>query len=255
MLEKSSTNSHSLEDLAKQNDPLYIEQLKQHEQLQQLQKQFVEKEHSEREEEWLRRELLAQKQFRREEQKRMAKEKLEEELRQQQEERLKQQEEALQRRKENIRKQAEQAAKEFEESMQFMENYLEDYSVKTPPRLQKSLESRPGEALCEFYTKTNCCRFAAVCVYNHQMPILSNIILIKHFFHHSVLDNHRHLEYSAAEEHLEVSEEDFQQDYEEFCADVWPELEYFGVIVNFRTARNKLAHMRGHVFVEYQDKR
>lgn len=64
-----------------------------------------------------------------------------------------------------------------------------------------------------------------------------------------------HKEYASAEEHLELTEQDLRHDYDEFFNDVVEELRKFGTIVNFRTVRNTLEHLRGHVFVEYTNER
>jgi len=64
-----------------------------------------------------------------------------------------------------------------------------------------------------------------------------------------------HTEYSSGEEQLELTEQDLRSDYDEFFNDAVEELEKFGTIVNFRTVRNTLEHLRGHVFVEYTNER
>ncbi|XP_013099312.2 U2 small nuclear ribonucleoprotein auxiliary factor 35 kDa subunit-related protein 2 isoform X2 [Stomoxys calcitrans] len=243
------------EELQKQNDPSYKQWLEHQEHMEERQRIAYEKEQQENEEQWLRRELLAQKQFQREQQMRLAEEKAQEELREQQYKKLKELEEAKKRQQEERQRKAKEAAKELEETIKICDEYLQDPGMATPTRMQGYIETRPGEKQCEFYKKTQCCRFGYHCSHSHTRPLLSNIILIRNFFQHRLLDQQQHEEYSSAEEQLEMGEGDLRSDYDEFCADVWPELEQFGEIVNFRTARNVQPHARGTVFVEYKDKR
>lgn len=214
-----------------------------------------EKEQQEQEEEWLRRELLAQKQFRKEQIKRKAEEAKLEEERLKQEQYIKEQEDAHRKKLEILKLQAEKAAKEFDSILQCMQQYLDENSMRTPPRLEQFVQSRPAEKSCEFYDKTNCCRFGLACSFNHRRPLLAKIIVIRHFFHHPLLEQHEHEEYSNADSSLELNERDLRDSYDEFCEDVWPVLQEYGAIINFRTVRNTQPHLRGHVFVEYAEKR
>lgn len=242
-------------ELEKLKDPFYKLWLEQQEDIKRQQQINEEKKHQEQEELWLRRELLAQKQFRKDELLRKAQEAKLEEERLKQAEELKIQQEAHQKKREAIKLQAEKVAKEFDDIMMSMKHYLEDVTMKTPTRLNISVESRPGNKACEFFEKTNCCRFDPGCTFNHVKPLLAKIILIKHFFQHPLLEPQEHEEYSRSDSDLELNERDLREAYDEFCEDVWPVLEEFGTIVNFRTIRNIHAHLRGHVFVEYADKR
>lgn len=214
-----------------------------------------EEENQEQEEKWLRRELLAQKQFQKEKiERKIIETKLEEE-RLKQEQDLKEQQEALRKKHEAMKLQAEKAALEFDSVLQCMQQYLDDSYMKTPPRLAFFVESRPTEKACAIYEKTNCCRFGITCSFNHRRPILAKIIVIRHFFQHPLLEQQEHEEYSRADSGLELNERDLRDYYDEFCEDVWPVLEEYGKIINFRTVRNTQQHLRGHVFVEYADKR
>ncbi|KAM7353378.1 uncharacterized protein ACRADG_005456 isoform 2-T3 [Cochliomyia hominivorax] len=236
----------------KLKDPLYKSWLEQQEAQHQL---AEENERRHQEELWLRRELLAQQQFKRDEQKRLAEEAKLEAERFKQEEELKRLEEVRQKRREEIKLQAEAAAKEFEDVLTCMQTYLDDSTMKTPSRLESFVQSRPGEKSCDFFDKTNCCRFGIACSFNHKRPLLAKIIMIKHFFQHPLLEQEEHEEYARSDSKLELNERDLRDSYDEFCEDVWPVLEEFGSIVNFRTVRNIQAHLRGHVFVEYEEKR
>ncbi|XP_075153492.1 uncharacterized protein LOC142227059 isoform X2 [Haematobia irritans] len=243
------------EEIERLKDPTYKQWLEHQEHLEEMKRKDEEREREEMEENWLRRELLAQKQFQKEKLKRLAEEKIEEERRQKQLEELKEREEAKTRQREEMQRKTEEATRDLEETVQICDQYLEDICMLTPPKLKGFLETRPGEKVCEFYRKTQCCRFGFRCSHNHTRPLLSRIILIRHFFQHRLLDHCLHEEYSSAEENLEMGEGDLKIDYQEFCYDVWPVLEQFGEIVNFRTVRNRLPNAKGNVFVEYKDKR
>lgn len=242
-------------ELEKLKDPLYKSWLEQQDFLQQQQELAEEKDRQQQEELWLRRELLAQQQFRRDALKKQAEEDKLKAERLKQEEELKRQEEQRRKRQEALKLQAELAAKEFEDVMTCMQNYLDNDKMRTPKRLEYCVESRPGEKSCDFFDKTNCCRFGAACSFNHKRPLLSKILIIKHFFQHPLLEQQEQEEYAKCDSELEFSERDLRDAYDEFCEDVWPVLEEFGCIVNFRAVRNVYAHLRGHVFVEYEEKR
>ncbi|KNC31317.1 hypothetical protein FF38_14302 [Lucilia cuprina] len=242
-------------ELEKLKDPLYKTKMEQQEQLEQQQQREEASERQLQEELWLRRELLAQEQFKRDELKRQEEEaKLIAELIKKEEE-LKRQEEVRRKKREELNLRAEREAKEFEDLMLCMQQYLEDSSMKTPERLDRCMETKSGEKPCEFFLKTNSCRFGSVCSFNHKRPLLAKTLLIRHFFQHPLLEQQKHEEYSRSDSELELSERDLRDAYDEFCGDVWPVLEEFGTIVNFRAVRNVQSHFRGNVFVEYADKR
>ncbi|XP_073827556.1 uncharacterized protein isoform X2 [Musca autumnalis] len=216
-----------------------------------MKRQAEEQQNKELEALWLLRENLAQKQFQNEKEKRLAEEKAKAELLDMQFKQLQAQEAILQKQREIIEKQTEEAAKYLAEIAFECQQYLENPGMKTPTKLKILCESRPGQRHCEFYKKTHCCRFGAACGLNHIRPMLSRVIVIRNFFQHALFEKRVH---KADDRQLEFSEEDLQKDYFEFCTDVWPELEQFGKIINFRTTRNR--HPRGgHVFVEYEEKR
>lgn len=187
--------------------------------------------------------------------KRKAEEAKLEEERLKQEQYIKEQKDAHRKKLETLKLEEEKAAKEFDSILQCMQQYLDESSMKTPPRLQYFVQSRPAEKSCEIYDKTNCCRFGLACSFNHRRPLLAKIIVIRNFFHHPLLEQHEHEEYSNADSSLELSERDLRDYYDEFCEDVWPVLQEYGAIINFRTVRNTQPHLRGHVFVEYAEKR
>lgn len=246
------------EQIARESDPEHQNWLKKQEELDEFQRQAAERLHQDEEEAWLRREALAQRQFQLDAAKRKQEEAEVERLRAQQAEELAALQLEHRRRQEEKKRLKEQAAAEFEAMMQRMQEYMEDNGSQTPPaELRRNVETHPGERLCEFYTRTNSCRFGHSCTFNHRRPMLSKILLIRHFFIHPLLqvEDNRETEYGNADAQLEMSELDLRADYDEFFKDVTVELEKFGKIINFRTVRNTLPHLRGHVFVEYAQER
>ncbi|KAH8366695.1 hypothetical protein KR200_003915, partial [Drosophila serrata] len=239
-------------------DPEYQECLMRQEKLEEFQRQAAEREHQEAEKAWMQREAIAQQQFRIDEaERRQKQEEVERLQREQAEERAKREESARKQREEHLQRTA-KAAAEFEAMMQSMAEYLNDPEIEKPPQhLLRVMETHPEERPCEFFSRTNCCRYGHSCTFNHRRPMLSRILLIRHFFSHSLLQEQRTKpnEYSGADEGLELTEMDMRDDYDEFFADAVEELQKFGTIVNFRTVRNTLEHLRGHVFVEYTDER
>lgn len=160
-----------------------------------------------------------------------------------------------QRRRDEREKREAAAAAEFEQMLQCMETFLNDEG-EPPAELRRVVESRPGQKLCALYERTNCCRYGPTCIHNHRRPLLSNIIVVRHFFMHPLLEEeNEHQEYANADGNLELSEQDLCEAYDEFFEDVVPEFEAFGYIQNFRAIRNTLRNLRGHVFVEYIEER
>ncbi|KAH8352294.1 hypothetical protein KR084_003338, partial [Drosophila pseudotakahashii] len=237
--------------------PEYQKWLQKHREMEEFQRLAEERERQNAEELWLRREAIAQQQFRMDEAKRrQEQEEVERLQREQDRERAEREEIQRKLREEEIRKSA-KAAAEFDAMMESMNEYLNNPRLEKPPsHLLRVMETHPKERPCEFFSRTNCCRYGHACTFNHRRPMLARILLIRHFFNHSMLQERRaHKEYASAEEHLELTEQDLRSDYDGFFDDALEELEKFGTIVNFRTVRNTLEHLRGHVFVEYTNER
>ncbi|KAM8717003.1 hypothetical protein ACLKA7_003813 [Drosophila subpalustris] len=247
----------ALEQSIKENDPEYQAWVQQQTDLDEFQRLAAERLQQDEEEQWLRREALAQRQFQLDAAKRRQQEAEVERLRAQQAKELEalQQEQRL--RQEQKQRLAEEAAAEFEAMIKRMQEYMEDSGIRTPPaELCRVVETHPEERLCEFFTRTNCCRYGNACTFNHKRPMLAKILLIRHFFTHPLLQaDDTSTEYANADEHLELTDQDLRADYDEFFKDVVGEVEKFGKIINFRAVRNTLPHLRGHVFVEYAQER
>ncbi|XP_043950151.1 U2 small nuclear ribonucleoprotein auxiliary factor 35 kDa subunit-related protein 2 isoform X2 [Drosophila biarmipes] len=237
--------------------PEYQKWLQKQREMEEFQRLAEERERQEAEESWLRREAIAQRQFQLDEAKRrQEQEEVERLQREQAKERAEREEMQRKQREEEIRKSA-KAAAEFDAMMESMNEYLNNPQLAKPPsHLLRVMDTHPEERPCEFFSRTNFCRYGYACTFNHRRPMLARILLIRHFFSHSMLQGRQpDTEYSSAEEHLELTEQDLRSDYDEFFYDAVEELEKFGTIVNFRTVRNTLEHLRGHVFVEYTNER
>ncbi|XP_030383611.1 U2 small nuclear ribonucleoprotein auxiliary factor 35 kDa subunit-related protein 2 isoform X2 [Scaptodrosophila lebanonensis] len=244
------------EQMQRELDPAYQIWMQQQAELEEFQRLAAERQQQDMEEAWLRREALAQRQFRVDLAKRRQEEAELERLREQQFQELAAREKVQRERREERQRMVQEAAAEFEAMMQRMHDFLENAEQRSPPPdLQRVAETRPEEKPCEFFTRTNSCRFGLHCTFNHKRPMLARILLIRHFFTHPLLHSDVHKEYATADADLELNERDLRNDYDEFFADVVPELEKFGRILNFRAVRNTLAHLRGHVFVEYEQER
>uniref|UniRef100_A0A1A9WAL6 Uncharacterized protein n=1 Tax=Glossina brevipalpis TaxID=37001 RepID=A0A1A9WAL6_9MUSC len=245
-----------IESLDKQKDPLYTAWLEHQEELKLTQLREKEKEHDEQEEAWLRRELLAQQNFKKLEKLQKVEEAAKEAVRLHKEAEFQKRQKSINLKNAAERRLIESANKEFENTMRLMDDYLTETITRTPPKLNVLIETAPSRTICEFFERTNCCRFGFTCNFNHKRPLLAKIIIIRNFFNHPLL-KHRteYAEHFNADEQLEFSENDLENTYQEFCKDVWPEIEKFGEIVNFRVTRNVQNHLRGHTFVEYKNKR
>uniref|UniRef100_A0A1A9V9Z6 Uncharacterized protein n=1 Tax=Glossina austeni TaxID=7395 RepID=A0A1A9V9Z6_GLOAU len=244
-----------IENLEKQNDPIHKSRIEQQKEFEMMQVQEEEKEHEEQEEAWLRRELLAQQRFRQLEKLQKAQEAAQEALRLQREAEFQKREQAILLKKVEEQRLIKSMNKEFEDTMRVMDDYLTETIINTPPKLNVLIETAPERRMCEFFERTNCCRFGVCCNFNHKRPLLAKIIIIRNFFSHPLLKQTENPEYFNADEQLEFNEDDLKKTYKEFCDDVWPEIEKFGEIINFRVTRNMQNHLRGHTFVEYKNKR
>lgn len=222
--------------------------------LQEFQDQAEERQRLEAEKQWLRREQISQQQFLVERQRLEADEAEREAELLKQEKELEEQEEQKRKKREEKHRRAREAAAEFEHMLERMDEFLADPEMEVPAELSRYAETHPGRDLCHFFERTNCCRFGLPCVYNHRRPMLSRILLVRHFFSHPQLEQTEHHEYGT-DVLLEFSESDLQEAYKEFFEDVSSELESFGEILNFRTVSNSQAHLRGHVLIEYTNER
>ncbi|XP_034667387.1 U2 small nuclear ribonucleoprotein auxiliary factor 35 kDa subunit-related protein 1 isoform X1 [Drosophila subobscura] len=238
-------------------DPVLQKWLQKQSELEDFQRLAAERQQQEEEEAWLRREALAQRQFSLDAAKRRQEEAEMEHLRDEEAAAFAKREGEQKNRRIERQKFAEKAACEFEAMMKSMDEYLNNAKQEKPPNhLLRMVETHPEERPCEFFTRTNSCRYGHSCTFNHRRPMLGRILLIRHFFNHSLLQHKKvHKEYASGDEGLEQTEHDLRSDYDEFFSDAVTELEKFGKIVNFRALRNTLEHLSGHVFVEYANEK
>lgn len=123
-----------------------------------------------------------------------------------------------------------------------------------PPELLDEAETNPGKEQCPIFMKTSSCRFGNKCIRNHKRPKISRILMLPAFFINFCLDQSKETEYGN-DISLEHDENDLNTDFNEFFADVIPEFENLGQILNFLVCKNTGPQLRGYVFVEYDSER
>ncbi|CAH1176038.1 unnamed protein product, partial [Phaedon cochleariae] len=205
------------------------------------------KKSKDRELEWLRVEVEAQRQF----------QELQKKLAQAREERTKQNEqikaewEKEQLRQKEAREKEEQEHEEQLRQQELLNQKVEDFlelGGDTPEHLKTILETNPNRTICPFFQKTSTCRFFDVCSRNHIRPGISRIILIPNFFSHYSLEKG---EEHGSDSGLEFESHETYKQFREFFNDVVPELEQYGKIKFFFTCCNHETHLRGNVFIEF----
>lgn len=241
------------EELKLQNDPTYQIWLKEQESIELAKEQIEKQQHDEEEEQWMRRELLAQKKFQEEKQRREQSEKAKLEQRLAIQKEFEKQQEILKQRAEEKKRLAEENLRKHEIFMEKISEYIEN-DGEIPIELLEKAETNPRKELCLFFNKVGSCRFGDKCSRNHSRPGISKILLLPHFFNHINLEQSKITEYGN-DLLLEFSDVELYRDYEIFFNDVIQELEKFGKIENFRTSQNYEPHLRGNVYVEYQKER
>ncbi|XP_047130441.1 U2 small nuclear ribonucleoprotein auxiliary factor 35 kDa subunit-related protein 2 isoform X2 [Hydra vulgaris] len=105
---------------------------------------------------------------------------------------------------------------------------------------------------CKFYIKTGACRFGPRCSRIHLKFDNSPTILIQNFFTDARLAipmlNERNNDFG-----LEYDEVDLIHEFEKFYDDVIGEFRAAGTVVMFKCCQNYVPHLRGNVYVQYQD--
>ncbi|KFB45684.1 AGAP010194-PA-like protein [Anopheles sinensis] len=133
---------------------------------------------------------------------------------------------------------------------QFSATGIDDYLTE----LQMVHSTRADAVDCKFFTKTGTCRHGLRCSGNHPTPGLSKIILISNFFNHPALERTVHQEYGH-DGRLEFDEEDLSNSFTDFFRDIVDEFERFGKIHQILVCRNFGLHLRGNVYIEYENMR
>lgn len=159
------------------------------------------------------------------------------------------------------REQAEQERqRRIEEEKQFqaeLQQKINEFLVSDgdiPSELRTTADTNPGRQLCQYFEKTAVCKFGNKCLWNHSRPRISSILMISRFFTNFSLEQSKATEYGS-DLTLEYNERDLYDDFKEFFDDVVPELQRFGQILNFVVCHNYEPHLRGHVYVEYDNER
>lgn len=123
-----------------------------------------------------------------------------------------------------------------------------------PPELLVNAETNPGKGLCQYFAKMASCRYGHTCVWNHQRPLISNVLHIQSFFSNIHLEQNKTTEYGN-DLTLECDETELYENFKEFFIDAVNEFENFGCIRYFVVSTNYEPHLRGQVFVEYTSER
>ena len=120
-----------------------------------------------------------------------------------------------------------------------------------PENLQNIMETNPNKPICQFFKKTNACRFGDICSRNHQRPGVSTVLLILNFYSHISLEQLGENEYGT--DSLEYEVRETYNHFKEFFYDVYPEFKKYGEVVQFKVCCNREPHLRGNVYIEYQN--
>lgn len=234
-------------------NPTYLTHLAEQRALELFKLQEEEEQQLEGNEKWLRRELIAQKNFR------DLKKKLDEIEAGKELERLKikqefdKEQKRLQKLKEEKIRLAEEAKRKHEELLYKIQVYI-NQNGELPDEMKIPAETNPGKPICQFFIKTGSCRFGDRCSRNHSRPGISRLLLVPNFFTHIQLDHSKPSEHGA-DASLEYEDSDMNRDFTEFFNDVLPEFESFGKLEQFKVSRNYEPHLRGNVYVEFNDQR
>lgn len=134
---------------------------------------------------------------------------------------------------------------------------IEDYISGTgpvPDELTIAIDSNPGKAQCTFFSKTSACRFGIKCSRNHNRPSISSLLMIPNFFTHIRLEQSTPTEYGS-DLLLEYDDAELYKAFVEFFNDTLPEFQKFGTVTQFRVCNNQEAHLRGNVYIEFENER
>ncbi|XP_055385987.1 U2 small nuclear ribonucleoprotein auxiliary factor 35 kDa subunit-related protein 2 [Condylostylus longicornis] len=246
---KERERLQEIEEAQKLNDPKYHLWLNEQIRIEKIQQEQEDFQRQLGEKRWLERERLAQIQFQYEKDRKIqieAAEKLQQEIRKKEIEELKKREKEKQEENAKLQKQILRKHQYFIKKLTDFVQGIGDL----PKELTENKESNPGKELCLFFTKTAVCRHNHLCTKNHVRPGVSRVILLRNFFQHISLNEAKNNEYGD-DILLEFTENELNKDYAEFFEDITNELEKFGTILNIRTAKNCVPHLKGNVYVEY----
>ncbi|KAJ3083352.1 hypothetical protein HK102_001116 [Quaeritorhiza haematococci] len=96
-------------------------------------------------------------------------------------------------------------------------------------------KAKKDAMICTFYLKMGVCKFGDKCTRTHLVPVTSCTLLIKHMYESP------RKEEDAGDKGLEVNDEDYKH-FCQFYADVYPEFEKFGKILQFKVGENPFGY-------------
>ncbi|KAG5833308.1 hypothetical protein ANANG_G00274570 [Anguilla anguilla] len=200
---------------------------------------------------WLRREEVAQEEFRlKTEREEAARKKREEE-----EKRIKEEWEEQQQKEKEERERKQQEKMDREEAVQKMldqaESQLESTGPWKNPEAPVDYGTEKDRANCPFFLKTGACRFGDRCSRVHVRPASSTTLMVKGMFVTFSMEQSQRDDYDT-DASLEYSEDDVHQHFLEFYQDVLPEFRNVGKVVQFKVSCNFEPHLRGNVYVQYE---
>lgn len=213
----------------------------------------IQRQNEEENEKWLRSELLLDRQWR------AHQKRLEEQQKAKDLERKRIQDE-FKAEQDRLVQLAEKKAREREESEKYQAEFLLRIDAyisgesALPDELSEMAETNPGKPICQFFAKIGNCRFGNKCSRNHSRPKIGRTLLIPSFFTDIRLNQGAATEYGS-DQPLEYDDSELYRAYDEFFDDVTPEFCQFGSVKQFVACQNYEPHLRGNVYIEYENQR
>lgn len=234
--------------MQREKSPSYQAKLEEQRIAEEFQQQEEARLAAEREAEWRRVEIEAQKQWR------LLQEKLQaiKVEREKQNEKIRQEWEREQQKLKEMKLKKEQEVEESKKRHEVLQKRITEYVEKggeVPVELTVFDETNPSKAICPFFQKTGACRFRDTCSRNHRRPRASTVVLIPNFYSHYSLEQTENEH--GSDSTLEFEGREIYEHFREFFFDVFPELERYGKIRQFKVCCNHESHLRGNVYVEY----
>ena len=103
---------------------------------------------------------------------------------------------------------------------------------------------------CEFYMRTGTCRYGKDCKRLHPEIEVGTKVLIPHMFNPPTLETV--FSTPGGDVTLDDPNEDLLKAYREFYEDTLPEFRKIGTVRQFKVCSNRVKHLRGNVYVEYE---
>lgn len=236
-----------------ENSPSHKLQLEKERLLEEYELEKEAKEREERHLKWLEEEEKAQRKWR--EEQRLKELAAEEKVKEQ--ERIREEWEKEQKKireeKERLEALKKEEKKRQEETLERINDFICN-GGDIPLELQSVSETNPGKEICTFFYKVGACRFGSQCSRNHQHLKISNVLMIVNFYSHFTLDQSKSSEYDT-DISLEYEDSEMYLHFKEFYTDAIPEFKKFGEVTMVKVCCNSEPHLRGNVYVEYQNER